>query len=65
MSEDRLTNLEIKFLYQEKIVEELQQIVHEQYLTIKNLEKAIELLKDQVVVGQDSRKIPNEKPPHY
>lgn len=65
MSEDRLTNLEIKFLYQEKIVEELQQIVHEQYLTIKNLEKAIELLKDQVVAGQDSRKIPNEKPPHY
>lgn len=65
MSEDRLTNLEIKFLYQEKLIEELQQTVHEQYLSIEQLEKTVKLLKEQLTAGADTRAIANEKPPHY
>jgi len=61
MSEDRLTELEIRFSHQDQFLRELNQVVVEQQIKIERLEKEILDLKRNVISGD----IPNEKPPHY
>ena len=65
MNEQRLVDLETKFSYQEHLIEELRQTVHDQYLTIEKLEKNLKALMNRLD-GVDSKIRPaHEKPPHY
>lgn len=65
MNEQRLIELETKFSYQEKLIEELQQTVHAQYLVQSKLEKTLNLLVDQLKgIGEEAHPS-HEKPPHY
>lgn len=67
MDEERLTDLETKFSHQEKALDELQNALYDQALTIEKLEKALKLLKERFD-GETSganQIAGNEKPPHY
>jgi SlyX protein len=61
MSDERLTELEIRFSHQDQFLQELNQVVVEQQIKIERLEKEILDLKRNV----NSEDVPNEKPPHY
>lgn len=66
--EDRIIDLETKFAFQEHTIEELQKTVHEQYLAIQKLEKAIKILNDKFeAYSTNENEIgpANQKPPHY
>lgn len=65
MNESRLIDLEIKFSHQEAAIEELQQTVHNQYLAIEKLEKALKVITDQLKTLTGVEGAANEKPPHY
>lgn len=64
MNEERMIDLETKVAFQDHQIEELRQTVHEQYLAIAKLEKAVKTLTEQVVSGQDNDPA-HVKPPHY
>ncbi|MEK6627692.1 MAG: SlyX family protein [Bdellovibrionota bacterium] len=64
MNEERFINIESKILHQERLLEELHQVLYEQQTTIDKLEKKIKELKE--IKTEDSEIRPaNEKPPHY
>jgi SlyX protein len=67
MSDERLTNLEIKIAHQEHALEEMSSVIYEQQKTIDKLENLLNgltnRLKDALEDGQEIRG--NEKPPHY
>jgi len=66
MSEARLTELEIRYTLQERLVEELNQALIEANAHIARLEKRLERLEG--TLGElDARTAlpPSEKPPHY
>ncbi|MBX9767521.1 MAG: SlyX family protein [Bdellovibrionales bacterium] len=66
MNEQRLIDLETKVSYQEVLVEELRQTVHEQYLAIEKLEKSLKVMTDRIRQADASTlAVVNEKPPHY
>lgn len=68
MNQEHLITLEMKISHQEIAIEELQQTVYEQHLTIEKLEKALKRLTDRFesVLGDTNPIGPgNEKPPHY
>lgn len=65
MNDERLINLETKFSFQEALIEELQQSIHNQYLVIERLEKTVKLLTDRILNSENSELIAHEKPPHY
>lgn len=63
--EDRIIDLEIKFTHQEKIIDELNEVIIEQGKEIIELKKKIKLLKDsfdQQLVKNEEEEVP---PPHY
>ncbi len=66
MNEQRLIELEIKISHQEIAIEELQQTVFDQSMTIEKLEKSLKNLTERVD-GSIAKEIGpgNEKPPHY
>lgn len=66
--EERLTELELRFMQQEKTLQELSDVVYRQEQQIMTLEKAVLLLTQQLrsmaastAVEADSE----ERPPHY
>ena len=64
MNEDRFIAIETKILHQERLLEELHQVLYEQQATIDKLEK--KLKKFEEITTEDSEIRPaNEKPPHY
>ncbi len=65
-NEQRLIDLETKFSYQDTLIEELRQTVHDQYMTIEKLEKNVKVLMNRLE-GFDENNIRtgHEKPPHY
>lgn len=65
MNEQRLIELETKISYQEILIEELQKLVHNHYLSIEQLEKNIKLLTDKVDARDNGANLAHEKPPHY
>lgn len=66
MSEERITNLEIRYSHQDEFLAQLNQIVVEQQKTIERLEKELIDIKRSLnsFPGED-RLMKNEKPPHY
>lgn len=65
MSEERLTELEIRFSHQDQFLHELNQVVVEQQIKIERLEKELLDLKRNSQSNSENRNLSEEKPPHY
>ena len=68
MTENRLTNIEIKLTHQEDTVEELNKVVCQQQKKIDHLEAICEALIRHVKELSDTaaeQRSTNEPPPHY
>ena len=65
MSDQRLIDLETKISFQEVLIEDLQKIVNDQYLSLEKIEKHVKLLENKIEAGSESSAPKNEKPPHY
>jgi SlyX protein len=66
MTEDRLTNLEVRYAYLERTVGDLDQVVIELRGEIAKLKRELKDLSGAVREGDDNRAPPqDEKPPHY
>jgi SlyX protein len=64
MSEQRLIDLETKISFQEVLIEDLQKVVNDQYLSLEKIEKKMKLLSEKLKAN-DANSPKNEKPPHY
>lgn len=68
MDDKRLTDIETKIAYQERMISELNIIVYDQQKTIEDLKKMVEFLRNRVMDLADMSSLTdpgNEKPPHY
>lgn len=68
MSDDRITDLEIRFSHQDDFLHKLNETVVEQQKTIERLEKEILDLKRSMNAESGisgNRSLRDEKPPHY
>ncbi len=64
--EKRLTDLEVKFSYQDQLINELNMIVAEQGMEIDKLKKLTKSLNEQLTKGGDhNTSLENDRPPHY
>ncbi|GAM08504.1 hypothetical protein OR1_00776 [Geobacter sp. OR-1] len=66
--EERIIELETRYMHQEKTISELSEIVYRQELTIKRLETDIAMLRDQLSIALPAlTRLPDEEepPPHY
>jgi SlyX protein len=65
MTEDRITNLEIKLSFTEDLIEQLNQTIYKQQQQIEFLYRELKFIKEQASSpnGGDDRK--EEIPPHY
>ena len=66
--QDRIINLEIKFSHQEDFIQQLNDVVVAQQLTIGRMEKEILDLQRAIHSGngvQNNKNQQDEKPPHY
>lgn len=64
-TEQRLIDLETKIAYQDKTIEDLSDVIYKQQQQIHNLEKSLELLKNQINSIGENEIRGHEKPPHY
>lgn len=64
-TEDRLTELEIRFVRQDQLLEELSGVLYEQQKTIDDLKKKVRLLLEEKQSPAGSTPPPHEVPPHY
>jgi len=67
MTEDRITNLEIKLSFTEDLIEKLNQIVYKQQQQIEFLYRELKSIKEQAGSsgGVGSGSLKDEIPPHY
>lgn len=67
MSDQRLTDLEIKITHQDLLLEELNTVIYQQQTRMDLLEKTIKELIKKMSSSEDGPQIGphNEKPPHY
>lgn len=68
--DQRITELEIRLTYQQKLIDELNGVLTDQTMKLLRLEKKVaELLLQQDQLRSHIREqmpnLPNEKPPHY
>ncbi|MFO0939561.1 MAG: SlyX family protein [Pirellulales bacterium] len=69
-SEQRLTDLEIRLTYQQRLIDQLNEIVTEHTMQLLKAEKQLgELLQRNELLQTQLREhlpnLPHEKPPHY
>lgn len=69
MNEKRIIDLEIKYMLQEDLLDELNKIVAKQQMSIDKLVKEVSLLKQQNGSKENTKslfeQLKDEKPPHY
>jgi SlyX protein len=67
MSDDRITELEIKIAYQEDLLQSLNTIVSNQQLQINRIEETCKFLNDRIKSIREVESInqSSERPPHY
>ncbi len=67
MIEQRLIEMETRFLYQEDTIEQLNQVVCAQQEEIRQLKASLEVLAKNLkpLLEQSGDIRPHEKPPHY
>ena len=62
--ERRIVDLELRFMQQEKLGEELSQVIADQQRTIDRLAAELRTLREQMLTGAEA--LPkDERPPHY
>ena len=64
MSEERFISIETKLLHQERLLEELHEVIYQQQDTIDKLQKKLKQLEEMSNSENEIRPT-NEKPPHY
>ena len=64
MNEERFIAIETKILHQDRIIEELHEVIYRQQNTINKLEKKLKQMEDMANADNEIRPT-NEKPPHY
>lgn len=68
LNEKRLTDIETKIAYQERLISELNDVLYEQNQSIENLKKMTQLLMNRVMEMGSMLSLSesgDEKPPHY
>ncbi len=67
MTEERITNLEIKLSFTEDLIEQLNQTVYKQQQQIEFLYRELKSIKEQAGSGDNpgSRNLKDEIPPHH
>jgi SlyX protein len=67
MTEDRITNLEIKLSFSEDLIDQLNQTVYKQQQQIEFLYRELKSIKEQASGGDSMGKTSpaDEIPPHY
>jgi SlyX protein len=66
MSEERITNLEIKLSFTEDLIEKLNETVYKQQQQIEFLYRELKAIKEQAVSsGGGGSSLNDEIPPHY
>ena len=67
MTEDRITNLEIKLSFTEDLIEQLNQTVYKQQQQIEFLYRELKSIKEQAGSSDNpgSQNLKDEIPPHY
>ncbi len=67
MTEDRITNLEIKISFMEDLIEQLNQTIYKQQQQIEFLYRELKSIKEQAGSSDQSstRNLKDEIPPHY
>jgi len=63
----RLTEVEVRYTYLERLVEDLSQVLHDQQRLIDSLSTRVERIESLVAdaMSQSDERPPHEKPPHY
>jgi SlyX protein len=65
MSEERITNLEIKLSFTEDLIEKLNETVYKQQQQIEFLYRELKAIKEQAGSGGGGGSLKDEIPPHY
>ena len=66
MTDDRMTNLEIKLSFAEDLIEKLNQTVYKQQQQIEFLYRELKAIKEQAAAsGPGISSLKDEIPPHY
>jgi SlyX protein len=66
MTEDRITNLEIKLSFAEDLIEKLNETVYKQQQQIEFLYRELKAIKEQASAGgSGGASLKDEIPPHY
>ena len=66
MTEDRITNLEIKLSFTEDLIEKLNETVYKQQQQIEFLYRELKAIKEQASsAGGGGGSLKDEIPPHY
>ena len=65
MSEERITNLEIKLSFTEDLIEKLNETVCKQQQQIEFLYRELKSIKEQASSGGGGGSLKDEIPPHY
>ncbi|MBI5484203.1 MAG: SlyX family protein [Deltaproteobacteria bacterium] len=65
--EKRIEELELRYMHQEKAIQELSEIVSRQELLLEQLRREIIVIKEQALLELPTmdRDAEQEKPPHY
>ena len=65
--EERITDLEIRFMHQSRLLEELNELVYEQQQSLERLEKEVKQLREQMrdIMPSTVTSLADEPPPHY
>ena len=65
MSEERITNLEIKLSFTEDLIEKLNETIYKQQQQIEFLYRELKAIKEQASSGGGGGSSKDEIPPHY
>ncbi|WP_114636670.1 SlyX family protein [Polynucleobacter necessarius] len=65
MSDERITNLEIKLSFTEDLIEKLNETVYKQQQQIEFLYRELKAVKEQASSSGDGGSLKDEIPPHY
>lgn len=67
VDQNRLTEVETRYTYLERLVQELSTVLHEQQRTIEGLTVRLKRLEASITEAMDPSRepMPHEKPPHY
>jgi SlyX protein len=64
-TEERFVFLETKLAYQERLLEELNQVLIDKSREHDEFKRRLKTLEDLARQGDTDRKVPHEAPPHY